>query len=222
MCLHNPWTPSVFLTSIISNRAYTISRQHKLVLYFLSCLYIAVVSVFFSFRSHVLTKSLTHPLLTGTMVYNFIYTYEYVVALQHSLVTHLKDFLVSLVTRPGVSNYDIRSNDWSLKKGLPRMRESSTQDWIIRVPAHSRIPRCSLITENQTQWIFYLCCVVWDVVTLLLSLYYLSQIRTTLSLWALFHFSSFHFLQLTFVQHDQTNPNVSSFHLMLDRLAPYS
>ena len=45
------------------------------------------------------------------MVYNFIYTYEYVVALQHSLVTHLKDFLVSLVTRPGVSNYDIRSND---------------------------------------------------------------------------------------------------------------
>ncbi|KAF9648955.1 hypothetical protein BDM02DRAFT_2018660 [Thelephora ganbajun] len=85
---------------IMGWRTYTISRQRKFVLYSLTCLYIAVISV-----------------------------------------QWFTIFYGRMVTRPGGT--------------------------------------CSASTQTRVQWVFYLCCVVWDGVTLLVSLFYLSRIRTT-------------------------------------------
>ena len=39
---------------------------------------------------------------------------------------------------------------------------------------------------------------------------------------SIFHISYFRICRLTFAQHDETDPNVSSFRLTLDRSTPYS
>lgn len=63
-------------------------------------------------------------------------------------------------------------------KLLSRGRESAILSRIISAPAHHQFLRCSM-SMGAIQWVFYLCCVIWDLATLLLSLFYLSQIQTT-------------------------------------------
>ena len=80
------------LTLIVSDRAYNLSRQNRLVLRFFTCLYFAVVSVSLFLSDRTLSPVADPLPFPGTMVYKFLPAHGWVVTLRHNPVTHLTEF----------------------------------------------------------------------------------------------------------------------------------